>query len=133
MLNIQSLRATEGVFRTLMEEFGTTSAVEGDDPDLAREPEQDDDIDLKVGGGKLILEEEREIGAVSWHIYYSYAKSMGSMWWAVGFSLFLAATQAAQVFNSLFLGFWTGKEISGFSNGEYMAVYAGMLSDLCGC
>lgn len=28
--------------------------------------------------------------------------------------------------NNLFLGFWTGGTIDGFSQGQYMAVYAGL-------
>lgn len=104
-----------------MEEFGSTSNSEDTAEVLTKNVESDLD---KGAGGKLILEEEREVGAVSWHVYYRYAKSMGSMWWAVIFGTFLALTQAAQVFNSLFLGFWTGREISGFGNGDYMAVYA---------
>ena len=106
-----------------MEEFGSTSnseSVADTTADIREDP-----VDLKLNGGKLILDEEREVGAVSWHVYYSYAKSMGSMWWAVAFGTFLGLSQVAQVFNSLFLGFWTGAELSGWSNGAYMAVYAG--------
>ncbi len=107
-----------------MEEFGSTS----DSKDHGEVVPKSEAADPEKGpGGKLILEEEREVGAVSWHVYYSYAKSMGSMWWAVVFGSFLVFTQAAQVFNSLFLGFWTGKEIKGWSNGDYMAMYAGEL------
>jgi hypothetical protein len=44
----------------------------------------------------------------------------------VGFYLLLqVGSQAAQVGNTLMLGFWSGDEIAGFSMGEYMAVYAG--------
>ena len=106
-----------------MEEFGSTSNSEstGDvNPDVRKDPD-----DMKSNGGKLILEEEREVGAVSWHVYYSYAKSMGTMWWATAFGAFLGLSQIAQVFNQLFLGFWTGAQLSGWSNGAYMAVYAG--------
>lgn len=108
-----------------MEDFGTTSTSNPLQPSTDVEKQVQEEKELAVAGsGKLILDEERETGAVSWHVYHSYAKAMGSMWWAVAFGLFLSLTQAAQIFNSLFLGFWTGSDISSFDNNDYMAVYA---------
>ncbi len=110
-----------------MEEFGTTSdTAKAAGAAGTTDGNNGDTADPKGAGGKLILEEERETGAVSWHVYYSYAQSMGSMWWAVLFGSMLALTQVAQVFNSLFLGFWTGSQIPGYTNGDYMAIYAAL-------
>jgi ATP-binding cassette subfamily C (CFTR/MRP) protein 1 len=110
-----------------MEEFGTTSdTAKAAGEAGTTDGNNGDTADPKGAGGKLILEEERETGAVSWHVYYSYAQSMGSMWWAVLFGSMLALTQVAQVFNSLFLGFWTGSQIPGYTNGDYMAIYAAL-------
>jgi len=110
-----------------MEEFGTTSdTAKAAGEAGTTDGNNGDTADPKGAGGKLILEEERETGAVSWHVYYSYAQSMGSMWWAVLFGSMLALTQIAQVFNSLFLGFWTGSQIPGYTNGDYMAIYAAL-------
>jgi len=110
-----------------MEEFGTTSdTAKAAGEAGTTDGNNGDTADPKGASGKLILEEERETGAVSWHVYYSYAQSMGSMWWAVLFGSMLALTQVAQVFNSLFLGFWTGSQIPGYTNGDYMAIYAAL-------
>ncbi len=120
----QTLREEEGVFRTLMIEFGSSSS-----------PALEETIDEKPtkpkvktptgGGGKLLLDEEREIGAVSWRVYAKYGKAMGSWSWVGLCAALLCFTQAANVGNSLFLGFWSGGEIKGFKQGDYMAIYAG--------
>ncbi|KAK4686687.1 hypothetical protein P7C73_g3435, partial [Tremellales sp. Uapishka_1] len=119
------LREEEGVFRTLMQDFGSSSAKVEAVVDAA----EDEPVAKKTaatGGGKLILDEERETGAVSWRVYGNYAKAMGS-WPAVCLCFtFLILTQAATVGNTLFLGFWSGDEIAGFSQGAYMGVYAAL-------
>lgn len=121
----QALREEEGVFRTLMNEFGSSSTE-------VEAPEEAEEAPTKAktpktpggGGGKLLLDEEREIGAVSWRVYSKYGAAMGSWSWVGLCAAFLCFTQAANVGNSLFLGFWTGSEIGGFRQGDYMAIYA---------
>lgn len=131
-LTRQELRRDEGLFRSLLDEFApgldTAHAKSSDDTGENVNKVLDDSISDREPGpsGKLILDEEREIGAVSWHVYLSYARSMGGIRWGVAFSICLILTQVASVFNSLFLGFWTGSTIPGFSTGEYMAVYASL-------
>ena len=121
---LQTLREEVGVFRTLMEEFGSSSSDLGEageqKPAKAKETKTP-----KGAGGKLLLDEEREIGAVSWRVYAKYAKAMGSWKWVGLCGGLLCCTQAATVGNSLFLGFWSGSEIKGFAQGDYMAIYAG--------
>jgi ATP-binding cassette subfamily C (CFTR/MRP) protein 1 len=78
-----------------------------------------------MASSELEMEEEREIGAVSWGIYGCYLRAMGSWWWVVLIGLSLVAEQGATVGNALFLGFWSQGKIEGFSQGEYMIVYAG--------
>lgn len=86
--------------------------------------------------------EERQTGTVSWGIYGKYLDYAGGLFWAPVFIVILAATQAAQgvfclrpfcevvtintVGNTLFLGFWTSQSISGFKQGQYMGLYAGL-------
>ena len=83
--------------------------------------------DAPVGGGKLVLDEERNTGSVSLIVYYKYLRAIGS-WWSIALiAATLIAGQAASVGNSLFLGYWSGSEIKGFSQGQYIAVYAGQL------
>ena len=120
----QALREQAGVFRTLMEEFGSSSSnlEEAGEQKPAKAKETKKPIG---GGGKLLLDEERELGAVSWRVYAKYAKAMGSWKWVGLCAGLLCCTQAATVGNSLFLGFWSGSEIEGFAQGDYMAIYAG--------
>jgi ATP-binding cassette subfamily C (CFTR/MRP) protein 1 len=123
-----ALREQEGVFQTLMNDFGSTSTGE-DDAKLANPGEEGEEEEkpkvAKSGGGKLLLDEERELGAVSWRVYAKYGKAMGSWPWIGLIGTFLVLTQAANVGNSLFLGFWSGSEINGFGQGDYMGIYAG--------
>ena len=83
--------------------------------------------DAPVGGGKLVLDEERNTGSVSWRVYYKYLRAIGSLWFIALIAATLIAGQGASVGNSLFLGYWSGSEIKGFSQGQYIAVYAGEL------
>ncbi len=69
--------------------------------------------------------EERETGAVSWAAYTGYIRAMGNPLWAIIIFGSLALGQIANVANSLMLGFWSGQTISGWSQGQYMGVYAG--------
>jgi ATP-binding cassette subfamily C (CFTR/MRP) protein 1 len=78
-----------------------------------------------MASSELEMEEEREVGAVSWGIYGCYLRAMGSWWWVVLIGFSLVAEQGATVGNALFLGFWSQGKIEGFSQGEYMIVYAG--------
>lgn len=69
--------------------------------------------------------EERETGSVSWQVYKSYARDTGSFLWVGIIAVLLLCGQTANVANVLFLGYWSANSIEGFSQGEYMAVYAG--------
>ena len=117
------LREQQGVFRTLMEEFGSTS--ERVDKEQVAEAKKQVKPKAPGGGTKFLLDEERETGAVSWKVYGQYGKAMGGWIWVAIVAFWLCLTQAATVGNTLFLGFWSGSEISGFRQGDYMGVYAG--------
>lgn len=71
-----------------------------------------------------MLDEERNTGAVKWHVYRDYAKDVGSWGFVIGILGMHVMAQVCQVGNSLFLGFWAGDEL-GLRMGEYMAIYAG--------
>ncbi|KAL7422108.1 hypothetical protein Q5752_002751 [Cryptotrichosporon argae] len=125
------LREQEGVFRTLMEEYGSTATEKPEDEAEAEAEAKPTAVSGTAkkapgGGAKLLLDEEREVGAVPWSVYLGYARSMGSPLWVLACALFLCATQAATVANTLFLGFWSGSEISGMSTGGYMGIYAAL-------
>lgn len=124
----QELREQPGTFRTLMEEFGSMSSEKAAEEEEDAKPTAEQAKKVKApgsGGGKLMLDEEREIGAVSWAVYRKYGKATGSWSKLIMTGLLLCGVQAASVGNSLFLGFWSGDEIPGFKQGDYMAIYAG--------
>lgn len=81
--------------------------------------------EAKTGGAKT-ADEDREIGVVSWRIYGAYLQAMGGLWFSLTVAMLLVLTQVATLGNSLFLGYWSGSQIKGFTTGQYMAVYAGM-------
>ena len=128
----------------MIEEFGSASraaatSTEGDEASLGdedaetKDEEQEKGQDDTVKAGKLIMDEERNFGSIKWSTYNKYCLAIGSWWYVVGFLSILVLGQAAQVGNSLFLGYWSANSIGGFSQGQYMAVYAGestMLSNL---
>ncbi|PBK66109.1 multidrug resistance-associated ABC transporter [Armillaria solidipes] len=117
------------IFSRIMEEYGT-SEIEEDTP----EPEKVDVIHTKAKKAdtlkdkKVVLmqTEERFTGSVSWTTYRKYLRFAGGTIWAPILLSLLALNQISQVGNNLFLGFWTGETIHGFTQGQYMAVYAGL-------
>ena len=131
-LTCQDLCEQQGVFRTLIEEFGSSAQVNG----TTREAEVDVGGAAKgkkpksadaaaASGSKLMLDEERNMGSVSGAVYLRYLGAIGSWWYVIKATAYLLLAQGSMVGSSLFLGYWSGSEIAGFSQGHYMAVYAG--------
>jgi hypothetical protein len=127
-----------------MEEYGR---LEQKDPAGLRNPhakvnaESHNDMDNKTAAATLMQAEERNTGAVTWNVYQKYLAYAGGVAWAPVIIGLLLLDEAARgewylassllylcftVANNLFLGFWTSRSIEGFSQGEYMAVYAGL-------
>jgi len=97
----------------------------GDDPDFEAPAATTTTQAQPKTGTRLMLDEERLTGEVQWSTYTRYLKAVGNWWWAVIISIALVMEQAATVGNSLMLGYWSEARINGFSQGDYMAVYAG--------
>ncbi|KAJ7353075.1 multidrug resistance-associated ABC transporter [Mycena albidolilacea] len=118
------------VFSKLMEEYGSLDAEEsasaGKGEKAAIVADDQAEIDVKKDQAALMQTEERNTGAVTFETYGKYLKHAGGLIWAPIILLLLTLTQAAQVGNNLFLGFWTSSSIHGFRQGDYMAVYAGL-------
>ncbi|KAF8580407.1 multidrug resistance-associated ABC transporter [Ramaria rubella] len=72
----------------------------------------------------LMQREERNTGQVELVTYTKYLIAAGGLFWAPFLVALVALTQATEVGNNLFLGFWTAEIIPGFRQGEYIAVYA---------
>jgi ATP-binding cassette subfamily C (CFTR/MRP) protein 1 len=94
----------------------------------------------------LMQLEERNVGAVPWDVYKKYLRFSGGLIWAPVILVLLFISQANQglsrnsfdmftlttvlVSASLFLGFWTGNTIPGFTQGAHMGVYAALGTNL---
>ncbi|KAF4607269.1 hypothetical protein EYR38_001330 [Pleurotus pulmonarius] len=118
-------------FGRLIEEFGTmedeeAESPERDVPELMIREQKGTPVDKNRNTTALMQTEERNTGAVTWETYAKYLRFGGGIFWAPWIITLLALNQAAAVGNNLFLGFWTGQTISGFTQGSYMGVYAGL-------
>ncbi|KAF7343004.1 Oligomycin resistance ATP-dependent permease YOR1 [Mycena venus] len=74
----------------------------------------------------LMQVEERNTGAVTWTVYRRYLVYAGSAMWAFIVAAILISDQGSSVMSSIFLGWWTSQTIKDFTQGQYMAVYAGI-------
>lgn len=137
------LRNAEGAFKTLIDEYGNEALPpkdhESDRDDKTKRSEESqnsnaksDDItqDLKVKEGtpvtKIYLDEERNMGAVSGRTYTAYLKAMfrgGPLLVAICAAVL---TEGASIALSLILSFWATASFTGFSQSQYMALYAGL-------
>jgi hypothetical protein len=111
-----------------MDEYGSTNS-HSDNQALTgpekSEAGQSTEEQVEKPAEDLMLQEERETGAVSWDVYRTYARDTGSWSLVVFIAVLLVLGQVANVANVLLLGYWSADEIGGFSQGQYMAVYAG--------
>jgi ATP-binding cassette subfamily C (CFTR/MRP) protein 1 len=135
------------VFSHLMDEYGSLEQEEREEREKAKAEGVADadsmEADPKKANPALMQAEERNTGSVTWTVYSKYLRFAGGVVWAPVIILLLTLTQGAQgmcnsipinqqrlifflVGNNLFLGFWTANSISGFRQGDYMAVYAAL-------
>ncbi|KAH8103355.1 multidrug resistance-associated ABC transporter [Cristinia sonorae] len=127
----QDLLLNSEIFSRVMEEYGTSDPKEatGKSGDTVKGEGRGTGNDAKESQKPqtaLMQEEERVVGAVSGRVYSKYLEYAGGIILLPILLLFLALYQGAAVANNLFLGFWTSDRISGFSQGQYMATYAGL-------
>lgn len=123
-----ALRTEDGIFKTMLKDYGQeqrqNAEVNEEEP---KDKELNKIASKKDGAGfKLMMDEERNTGSVSWSVYASFFKAMGSYWYPAVTLFFLCLAQCANVGNTLFLGFWSGNEIHGFHQGDYMGIYAAL-------
>lgn len=136
----KELLSRPGLLQSLMAEHGNNQADHGKTgseetviPENKGSMTVGDKPQDATSNTKLIMDEERNTGSISWRIYMAYARVMSKEWWFTISILMLISGQASSVLNTLFLGFWSGQSISGFRQGHYMALYAafGAASALC--
>ncbi|KAF5370913.1 hypothetical protein D9615_009789 [Tricholomella constricta] len=123
------LMKDSAIFSSLMEEYGGIEVQKGGQlggqgkaPATLVDSNQNASKEAEAA---LMQTEERNTGAVSWDVYKKYLRFAGGIFWAPIILVLLVVNEGSQVGNNLFLGFWTGNTISGFTQGKYMAVYAG--------
>ncbi|KZW02976.1 multidrug resistance-associated ABC transporter [Exidia glandulosa HHB12029] len=122
----QELVNNGGHFAKLVEEYGAEESQSSEAAVGGHAKDKADDKKDADKPTKLVTGDERETGAVSGAAYVNYAKAAGGIRWALLLMVWLGLAQIAQVASTLFLGFWSGSQIPGFGNGQYMALYAGM-------
>ncbi|KAI1798261.1 multidrug resistance-associated ABC transporter [Ganoderma leucocontextum] len=116
------------MFSRLMEEYGSQEENKMEEDVEAK---QEDKIPIlaevtkSTPGQKLMQDEERLTGAVTWSVYSKYIAFAGD-WTILPLLLLVVLSQGAQVANTLFLGFWTSSSIHGFTQRDYMGTYAAL-------
>jgi ATP-binding cassette subfamily C (CFTR/MRP) protein 1 len=129
----QELLQQEGVFQTLLQEYGSAAAgnstsiegegdaqVKGEGLEKAEVPEED-----KQKGGKLLLDEERETGEISWMTYLHFVRAIDAWWMVVAVAFTLVWLESSRVLMFLFLGYWSRNRFEDLSQGAYMGIYGG--------
>ncbi|WVQ79499.1 hypothetical protein IAT38_001598 [Cryptococcus sp. DSM 104549] len=145
----QDLMSHPGVFQTLINDHGSLkpladSTKKTDAEDESHRGIQSDDaasksltssLSAKEGkdatdedkeAQKLIIDEEKAEGSVSWAVYLDYARSIKSWILPVLVVTLLISSQAAKVGNNLFLGYWSEDEFKDLTQGAYMGIYGAL-------
>lgn len=125
--SFQALKACDGLFKNMLDEYGQEDE-EAPEIEEAKQLAPEQSAEKKKTGPefKLLMDEERNTGAVTWSVYKDFFQAMGSYWYPVITVVLLGLTQCASVGNTLFLGFWSASEIPGFGQGDYMGIYAAL-------
>ncbi|KAJ8457503.1 hypothetical protein ONZ45_g18288 [Pleurotus djamor] len=128
----ESLMKDGSAFSRIIEEFGSLEQANEEEEGATRQRKQAADgkisgtAGVKDKNAALMQTEERNTGAVTWETYSKYLRFGGGIFWAPVLLGLLTLNQCAAVANNLLLGFWTSQSIHGFSQGDYMGVYAGL-------
>ncbi|WVQ66384.1 uncharacterized protein L199_004564 [Kwoniella botswanensis] len=132
----EDLVKTEGVFKTLIQQYGTpigrtqpTASI----PSSASSStiaEAEEESTKPESSGKvaqsLIMEEEKSQGNVPSRVYRNYIASIRSYSLITLSVCFLLIAQAASALNTLFLGYWSENRFANLSKKQYMGIYAGL-------
>ncbi|ELU40989.1 cadmium ion transporter [Rhizoctonia solani AG-1 IA] len=118
-----------GQFSRLVAEYGvakqTENPKENEDTNATMTPKGEKTREADSFPVKLMQDEERVTGAVSWSAYASYIRAAGGLHWMPFLALLLSLAQATSVLSMLFLGFWTSNHWN-LSQGAYVGIYAGL-------
>ncbi|KAF8699270.1 Multidrug resistance-associated ABC transporter, partial [Rhizoctonia solani] len=118
-----------GQFSRLVAEYGvaeqTENPKENEDKNATMKPKGEKTREADSFPVKLMQDDERVTGAVSWSAYASYIRAAGGLHWMPFLALLLSLAQATSVLSMLFLGFWTSNHWN-LSQGVYVGIYAGL-------
>ncbi|KAG9026448.1 hypothetical protein FRB95_008855 [Tulasnella sp. JGI-2019a] len=124
----ESLVHSQGAFNQLMESVTSDRSGKTKANKVTATKQLDkkaDNKDEKENEG-MMQNEERNTGAVAFSVYKRYLRAAGGLYWAPVIITLLTLNEATNVATNLLLGYWSGQTISGFSQGQYMGVYAGI-------
>jgi hypothetical protein len=108
----------EGIFRDLIDEYGSHSA---DTPSEVIESK----TTVQAAGVKIHLDEERETGEIGWTVYSAWFTAVRSRTLLTTIALTLSFGQVATVGSSLWLAFWS-QDAFRLAQGQYIGVYGGL-------
>ncbi|ODO07994.1 hypothetical protein I350_03577 [Cryptococcus amylolentus CBS 6273] len=130
-----------GAFQNLISRFGSAVNSRAQTPvdrkaSMVPTPKQIEEALLKDDQGiehqatpenpKLVLEEEKAQGFIGWEVYRRYAQAIRPWPFPLLILAFLLLSQAATVYNTVFLGFWSEDKYDGLTQGRYMSIYGGL-------
>ncbi|KAJ3309499.1 hypothetical protein HDV04_005991 [Boothiomyces sp. JEL0838] len=123
--------AEQGTFKELMEAKGNMYemmkhySVDEQDSEFATKKETLEDKNDNTGEkGGIIVQEDQEIGSVSFQVYWHYISQCGGYPYLLGIFICASINAGVQVFNNLWLSWWTSYSPKyDFSKATYMRVY----------
>lgn len=140
-----TLREVEGIFKTLMDEYGNAGTNSNDTSGGEHSPSEtlaqskafkEETCEVKLPGNtkdtndnsvtQLHSEEERQTGAVSGRTYLAYLKALFRGEPFVVAVIALILTECGSIALTLMLSFWATLSVPGFSQGQYMGIYTGL-------
>ncbi|CAI5758720.1 unnamed protein product [Candida verbasci] len=84
------------------------------------------DLETSLNNGKLIIDEERSINAISWKIYKKYIELGSGIFGKFSIPLLFVIIIIAtffQVFTNTWLSFWVERKFSNMSDNVYVSIY----------
>ncbi|KKK20522.1 hypothetical protein ARAM_001110 [Aspergillus rambellii] len=118
------------LFQRLLSTASQDSTEKSDEtPEIAEEEEHKDpkaSAGPKPAAAALMQQEERATASVGWDVWKAYIQASGSYLNAVAILFFLALSNVANVWTSLWLSYWTSDKYPTLSTGQYIGIYAAL-------
>ena len=126
--NYNELVASNGEFTKLISEYGGI----GQETTTETKETIEKPIEKKVEDVKVLMQtEEKAVGAVKSTVWLTYLRVCGGFSAAMSVTLMLILNNIFSVGNSFWLTVWTNKQIPGFVDSNYIAVFWGSAAGYC--